>query len=264
MTVKLSVGEYFGEDIRNQDHDFFRCNITRYDASASIGMHYHENSYLSLLLNGSYREINKKEDILVEPGSVVYRPSCYTHSNAFHQQGGHCFNIEFKKGCMEMADWKLPLKNCKYPAGNLRPVYDLYRHFINGSNSDQQWEMVIEWMAELNGSMHVASRLPWVSKVKYILDNETGIHHSIHSISQRVFVHPVYLARAFKIQTGCTIGDYQMKIKLEKAVALLFNSSLPMHEIAWQNGFADAAHFIRCFKMAYHISPLQFRKAVKS
>ena len=264
MTIKLSVGEYFGEDIRNQDHDLFRCNITRYDASASIAAHYHENSYLSLLLNGSYREINQKEDMLVVPGSVVYRPSRYTHSNAFQQLGGHCFNIEFKKGCMEMADLKLPGKSCLYPAGSLRPVYNLYRHFINGSDSDQQWELVIEWMADLNGSLHITSRLPWVSKVKYILDNETGVHHSIQSISQRVFVHPVYLARAFKTQTGCTIGDYQMKIKLEKTVALLFNSSLPMHEIAWQNGFADAAHFIRSFKMAYEISPLQFRKVVKS
>ncbi|MEO7049464.1 MAG: helix-turn-helix transcriptional regulator, partial [Ferruginibacter sp.] len=103
-----------------------------------------------------------------------------------------------------------------------------------------------------------------VEQAMKILDDEIDCFHSLNSLSKRIFIHPVYLARAFKLKNGITIGEYQLKQKLSNAIFLLLNSALSISDISFKNGFYDDAHFIRNFKSRYAISPHQFRLLAKS
>jgi len=105
--------------------------------------------------------------------------------------------------------------------------------------------------------------LPWINKITQILENELDCFHSIQSLSERVYVHPMYLIRAFKERIGITIGEYQLKMKIENSVSLLMNTSLSISDISYRNGFYDDAHFIRTFKSVYSTSPHQFRLSMK-
>jgi AraC-like DNA-binding protein len=124
-------------------------------------------------------------------------------------------------------------------------------------------EFIADWLFQVNTKTVSAKSQPWLEKITGILNNELDCFHSLQSLSGRVFVHPIYLARAFKEKTGLTVGEYQLKAKLSNSLSLLLNSSLSLSDISASNGFFDDAHFVRSFKKVYKISPHRFRLAVK-
>lgn len=125
-------------------------------------------------------------------------------------------------------------------------------------------EFISEWLFQINNITDVGRFKSLVKKVIEIVEDEIECFHSLESLSKKVFVHPVYLARAFKQATGITIGAYQLNLKLTNAFSLLLNTALPISDITHRYGFYDDAHFIRSFKSIYTISPHQFRLAIKS
>jgi AraC family transcriptional regulator len=100
----------------------------------------------------------------------------------------------------------------------------------------------------------------WVTKLKEIL-NDTQIEEwTLTSLSKILDLHPVHLSRSFSKYFGANLGDYIRTIKVQRAVSMLANKSLSLTDIAYDCGFADQSHFIRCFKAVYYLKPAQFRK----
>jgi AraC family transcriptional regulator len=54
--------------------------------------------------------------------------------------------------------------------------------------------------------------------------------------------------RTFKASFGCTPGQYVRRMRIERAQNLMTMSSDPLCQIAAECGFADQAHFSRCFR----------------
>jgi AraC family transcriptional regulator len=266
MAAVLSQGKYFGLNIKSRENEFVKLSITSYEPHHVLAEHYHENSYISILMTGSYVERNREEKISVQPGDILFRPAGYNHGNSFMASGGRCFNIEFKKDWGADMDIHIDLPD----------TYQLYRpgtdpslyRVISGFMNDNQWDMGVEaisnWLFNVNKDVLKRSSLRWIDGVKAILENEMECVHSIQSLSERVFIHPVYLSGAFKKRTGLTVGEYQKKVKLSHAVNLLIRTPLPINDIALRCGFFDNAHFGRFFKSVHGISPGKFRLALKS
>ena len=266
MAAVLSQGKYFGLDIKSRENEFVKLSITSYEPHDVLAEHYHENSYISILMTGSYVERNRAEKISVEPGDILFRPRGYNHGNSFMASGGRCFNIEFKKDWGAGMDIRIDLPDTHqlYKPGTDPSLFRV----ISGFLSDDQWDMGVEtisnWLFNVNNDVLKRSSLRWIDGVKAILDNEMECVHSIQSLSERVFIHPVYLSGAFKKRTGLTVGEYQKKVKLSHAVNLLIKTSLPVNDIAARCGFFDNAHFGHSFKSIYGLSPGKFRLALKS
>jgi AraC-like DNA-binding protein len=58
------------------------------------------------------------------------------------------------------------------------------------------------------------------------------------------------------------LGEYIRKLKIEKSLIFLHKND-SLSEIAFDCGFADQSHFIRCFKENIGITPLKYRKILK-
>ena len=67
------------------------------------------------------------------------------------------------------------------------------------------------------------------------------------------------LIRQFKSVFGRTPYQYLIDIRLRQAAGLLEQTSDHVSEITWRCGFNDPSAFGRAFKVAYGISPEQFR-----
>jgi AraC family transcriptional regulator len=201
----------------------------------------------------------------LEAGDTIFRPAHYAHSHALKTNGYHCFNIEFKKNWQQGLNYhfELPDDRVIYKAGSSPGIYKLFCYFINNIPQDFLEETLLDWVFESNPRSAKFRSLPWLEKVVAILERESDIHHTIHSISGRVFVHPIYLSGAFKKRTGYTISEYQLKIKAEKAFSLLLSTNLPVAEVALKAGFYDSPHLINSFKLAYGSSPGKLRAKVK-
>jgi AraC-like DNA-binding protein len=69
------------------------------------------------------------------------------------------------------------------------------------------------------------------------------------------------LHRLFRIQTGMTIGEYVIQLRVGNACALLMNSRTPIALIADQVGYRNLANFNRRFKAVKKLTPRAFRAA---
>jgi len=262
MGIELKAGQYFGQFQTQYEDNAFSCSITQYHPETCIGKHYHENDYVSLLVNGNYAEQNQSGRQILEPGQIIFRPALYDHSNDFMETGGACLNVGLKQDWQQKLDLnaKLPKDLNIYNAGTFPSLYKLFYHL--SANSHLVTEYIMDWISEYNRE-NIPQRLPWLSKAISILENETEMQHSIDSIADRVCVHPVYFSRAFKQRTGLTPGEYQLKIKIGKAIRLLFTTHYPIGEIAIGCGFYDTAHLIKSFRLVYATTPKKFQSRLK-
>ncbi|MGN7888422.1 helix-turn-helix domain-containing protein [Dyadobacter sp. 22481] len=76
-------------------------------------------------------------------------------------------------------------------------------------------------------------------------------------------MNPAYVSREFsKYFSDMSFGDYIRKLRIEKAIELLSNTSNSLAEIAYLTGFSDQSHFNRIFKQHTGQNPSAFRKTL--
>ncbi|RUS43540.1 response regulator [Cohnella sp. AR92] len=94
---------------------------------------------------------------------------------------------------------------------------------------------------------------------------DQNLHYvSLHAIADHVGLHPVYLSKIYKSETGKRISDYILNLKMEKATYLLSHSPLKIYEISAQLGYSNAHYFIKLFKEFNGLTPQEYRDSRKS
>jgi two-component system response regulator YesN len=84
---------------------------------------------------------------------------------------------------------------------------------------------------------------------------------TLDSIARRFFVSKEYLSRAFKRETGWNVSDFILRLRMERAKALLTEDRLPIKAVAGLVGYEDVAYFYRLFKKHFGVTPGEIRKA---
>jgi two-component system response regulator YesN len=107
------------------------------------------------------------------------------------------------------------------------------------------------------GGLPLADRIAFHIRRGYM----TGI--TSRSIAKKFFVNQSYMARAFKEAYGCTVTEYINRIRCENAERLLQSTTVPVHNIALNVGYADANYFMRMYKRFYGCNPKEYRERVQ-
>lgn len=92
----------------------------------------------------------------------------------------------------------------------------------------------------------------WVQDLKDIIQDQidTQFTFDLKKISNELDLNPSYLSREFsKYFEDLNFGEYVRKLRIEKAISLISNSSHTLTEIAYMTGFSDQSHFTRIFKL---------------
>ena len=82
---------------------------------------------------------------------------------------------------------------------------------------------------------------------------------SLQTLAAQVNMHPVYLSKVYKLETGEGLKEYLLRVRMERAVHLLKNTDLKIYEIANEIGYLNAAYFIKVFKKEYGLTPQEYR-----
>ncbi|GAA3740212.1 hypothetical protein GCM10022422_24710 [Flavobacterium ginsengisoli] len=106
----------------------------------------------------------------------------------------------------------------------------------------------------------------WVKDLKNIIQDQidTQFTFDLKKISNELNLNPSYLSREFsKHFEDLNFGEYVRKLRIEKAIILIENSSHTLTEIAYMTGFSDQSHFTRIFKLYTGKNPSSYRKKTK-
>ncbi|WNR46097.1 response regulator transcription factor [Paenibacillus roseipurpureus] len=105
-------------------------------------------------------------------------------------------------------------------------------------------------------------------RVVDVIKNYIRVHFtediSLQSLSELVSMNKTYMCTLFKQETGTTVWNFIVAERMIAARDLLMDSSLKVYEIANQTGYENVKHFTGLFKKHYGLSPLDYKRRMKS
>ncbi|MDD3140977.1 MAG: PocR ligand-binding domain-containing protein [Lachnospiraceae bacterium] len=87
---------------------------------------------------------------------------------------------------------------------------------------------------------------------------------SLDHMAKLCNISPSYLSRMFKRLTGLTFSTFVNYSKIEQAILLLENTSLPILNISLELGYEDCGYFIKMFKKFTKLTPAEYRRKNQS
>ena len=93
---------------------------------------------------------------------------------------------------------------------------------------------------------------------RYIIDNlEQDL--SIKKIAEHVFITPTYLCYLYKKNTGRTINQFILDVRMKKAKTMILDTNLRIRDIAERLGYSNQNYFTKTFTDYYGVNPSTFR-----
>jgi len=227
--------------------------------------HEHSYPYVAVLLKGRYREVYRHGEAYFTPFTAVFHPANVKHSCVLNERGCRFFTLELEPSWMDslhigvlansVFDW--------HGEGILWQMLRLLREFhAKDTQSILTVEsLILEILANIGGEQKIGSCLPF-HRWKLLQEK---IHESFREpirtrdLATAAGIHPVHVARLFRLKTGVTPGEYLQHLRAQCACRLMQGSERSLGEIASESGFADQSHMNRILRRLVHCSPGKLR-----
>jgi len=267
--VKVSSkGKYYGS--KKIELTLNKILLSQYDYHIeTTPWHYHENPYFMFVLHGNMLDFNKKVKSLLPTGSLMFNNWQEQHYGLRHSSEAAGFHVEFERSWFKKNEIDLEIfegsQKINDPHIQLLISKIYFEFLLSDKHSEISTDLLLLQICDaLSIKKHTDNNdVPtWVKKLKEILhDDPTNV--TLQSLSKEIGVHPVHISRAVPKYLSISLGEYIRKIKLQKAISFLLDSSMSLTEIAYHAGFSDQSNFNHVFKHYYQVSPGHFRKKLK-
>lgn len=267
ITIKQPISPgTLGQKLNKLDVGDFTFTETAYAPHTLLPPHIHAHASFCLTLAGHGTETSGHVVENTRPGTLIIRPACQIHSDAFGPATARTFSTEVNPAWLQsVQEFSRVFQEVRYLHGGLMPSLAL-RIYQESRLKDSAARIVVEGlMLELLGN---ASRWlvkppvrvpPWLTQVRDLLHSHFNDSLNLMAIAQTVGVHPTHLARAFKQHYRSTVGGYIRRLRLEWASKQLADCHDSIATIAAAAGFYDQSHFIHTFKRFTGLTPAEFR-----
>ncbi|MCI0459630.1 MAG: helix-turn-helix transcriptional regulator [Gemmataceae bacterium] len=267
MDLKLAAGCYFGNRVHCRELAGFLLTDHNYRPGERIRTHYHERSYFSLIVAGEYAETYGNRSRECKTATVVFHPAGERHAEQIGEAGARTFNVEVETHWLgKSREYRAVLDTPADFWGGLlaRLAFRLYQEFCrpDGFSPLAVEGLVLELVAERArcAPPRADCRPPWLVRALEMLHVQFAASLSLTGLAREVGVHPVHLARTFRVHCGCSVGEYLRQLRVEYASQRLAASDASLVEIALAAGFADQSHFTRTFQRLRGLTPATFRQ----
>ncbi len=245
--------------------------------------HFHYQYELLLCTGGSAQFIVAGRSYSLSPGSVLFISNLENHFIYSHDDAFERYAIRFSSVAAEQMRNPLLLSlfrqrpegfchlyQCgeKETARCARLFQSMEREY---ARQKPCWSQVVisSFLILLAGlyrcapACFPASRHPegqmLIFRVQSYLESHLAEELSLDAVSARFYVDKYHLSHQFTRFTGYSFKQFITSARLSKAKDLLLHSDREIRDIAAEVGYHSATHFIRVFKEAEGLSPLQYR-----
>ncbi len=241
---------YFGTLLRRWELGDQVVAETGYTAGLRLAAHAHGDAYVCIVLEGRFSERYANATETYGRATCIFHPLNDEHANVFHEPA-RCVNVALS------ARWLGRLQE----SGAGRARFSIRGDVLGARIVDElavadalsalAIEALIVEILVTGARQHAAPRrLPpsWLARARELIDAEHASPLSLSAIAAEAGVHPVHLARSFRAQHGCTVGEYIRRARVRDAALRLAATDEPIASIAVACGFTDQSQLTRTFK----------------
>ena len=232
-------------------------------AKSKVPRHYHDNATLCVLLRGMARDHFHQGTIEYEPGAVIYRPPGEQHAHEYGRDGMVAVVIEIPASRLDGDPALRFLSELRFERNvpTLADVAQLLSCLRNPAAVEVELEehclSLLTVFNRIGKEAYTSTRL---DRVRRVLDECAAGKHSLAELGAMAELHPAYLVNAFRKRFGCSIGQYQRRRRVELVLKQLWNTQLPLSEIALETGFYDQSHCASEIRRHLQLTPGQIRR----
>jgi two-component system, response regulator YesN len=110
----------------------------------------------------------------------------------------------------------------------------------------------------VHGEPHQQSSI--IAKIKEYAQQHPQEELGREQLASYVFLNPAYLSRLFRKETGQSLTEYVLEVKIGYARRLLEESNLKVGAVAEAIGYTHFSYFAKLFKKMTGMSPHEYRK----
>ena len=241
-------------------------------AGGVIPWHTHDDPTLCFVLRGRFSEYSRGHVADCHPSSLKFMPAGERHWNSFHVSDVHGFMAELEVAALGGDDEiaRALQRQAQFVAGpEVAIARRLYSEFQNNDTvaplamEGLLLELVVQ-LARASDRQRAGDCPVWALQAREIIYANVTAPLSIAAIDELDGEHPATLARGFRRAFGCSIGDMQRRLRLERALLDLADAAQPLAQVAHRAGFYDQSHFTNLFRRTYGITPARYRRALVS
>ena len=229
--------------------------------------HTHRLASLSFVLAGSYLERCGRQALTRRPATLVLHPPQECHAVDYHDEV-RILSVQIDSTRLAYIREHTPALDLPLSCRTERITRlgrQIYQEFRRGdATSALSIEgLVLELIAEGSRGGTIVSRGKpprWLKRAEEFLRTNFSKPFALDEVAGIVGVHPVHLARVFRRQKGCTVGEYVRHLRVDFALRQLSETENSISDIAAAAGFADHSHLTRTIKAHLGFTPSEYRK----
>jgi AraC family transcriptional regulator len=264
---RLREGEFYGTIVRRAVVSGATISIVRHNHANDLPVHAHDQPYFCLLVEGQYSETYADRTISYQPFSIALHPAKFSHSDCIASVGASFFTIELADEWHERVKHYVDLNNVAVDlaGGDVSwAALRLLREFLEADEPNQLLVegLLYEMLAAFAALPAEPTAPPWLERIKGYLQGAFAENHTMVELARLANVHPVSLARSFRLHERQTVGDFVNRLRIAQACQLLSDAATRIADIAADCGFVDQSHLTRVFKNITGMTPGVFRSVV--
>lgn len=224
-------------------------------------MHFHENAFLSFVIKGG--GIIKGKSLMCErlPGNLIFSYAGERHQCIVKES---TVNVNMEVGldllranCVTEAS----LENSIRKNPNAKPLMlKIYKEILHDDDCSSSSIKILLFELISNARLSDNDQPVWVGQIYELMNDRWNESLSLEDLAQTAGVHPVTVSKYFRKYFGCTFGEYMRRIRIERSLSIIKNSSFSLTEIGYECGFYDQSHFSRTFQQLTGFSPKSYAK----
>lgn len=232
--------------------EYFICAKKTFEPNEQHVTRFYERSVLILMLSGNLRFLEDGKEISLFPYEYYIQRQRVFQEGLPLDDPPVYYYIEFNGAFSE--DGTLPLRG-QFDKGLIEPIFNELQISGNVFSKSSGINKIFALLCgEQSGGDSTAHQ------VKRFIDSNYAKPLSLSEIASHFGYTEDYITRLFKKEFTCTPHKHLANVRLNHALWLLRNTSLPAERIGEAVGYADFSSFWRAFKQKFSLSPGEIRK----
>ncbi|WP_276355919.1 response regulator transcription factor [Cohnella caldifontis] len=133
-------------------------------------------------------------------------------------------------------------------------------HALKSLGAMRAWTTAFTDAAAEHLQSHSNEASNTIVRVKQFIERHLKTDLNREAIAAHVYLNPAYLSRLFRKETGQSLTDYTVELRIEKAKRELAKTNVKISDIAISVGYWNFSHFSKLFKKLTGLTPQEYRK----